>query len=51
MSELTRQDIRIEKILESEANKETLDDKHNRVDLLAETDQGELVLIELQVEG
>jgi predicted transposase/invertase (TIGR01784 family) len=51
LSELTRQDIRIEKILESEGNKETPDDKHNRVDLLAETDQGELVLIELQVES
>ncbi|MBF0236046.1 MAG: Rpn family recombination-promoting nuclease/putative transposase, partial [Desulfamplus sp.] len=51
LSELTRQDIRIEKILESEGNKETSDDKHNRVDLLAETDRDELVLIELQVES
>ncbi len=51
LSELTRQDIRIEKILEGEGNKETSDDKHNRVDLLAETDRGELVLIELQVES
>ena len=51
LSELTMQDIKINKILESEGNKETPDDKHNRVDLLTETDQGELVLIELQVES
>jgi hypothetical protein len=30
------EDIRIEKILESEGNKENADDKFNRVDLLAE---------------
>lgn len=51
LSELTRQDIKINKILESEGNKETPDDKQNRVDLLAETEQGELLLIELQVES
>ena len=51
LSELIKQDIKIEKILESEGNKATLDDKYNRVDLLAEAESGELVLIELQVES
>ncbi|MBF0235427.1 MAG: Rpn family recombination-promoting nuclease/putative transposase [Desulfamplus sp.] len=51
LSELTRHDVKIEKILESESNKSTPDDKQNRVDLLAETDHGELLLIELQVES
>ena len=51
LSELIRQDIKINKILEREGNKETQDNKHNRMDLLAETDQGELILIELQVES
>jgi predicted transposase/invertase (TIGR01784 family) len=51
LTELLRQDIRIEKILESEGNKDAPDDKHNRVDLLAEAGSGELILIELQVES
>ncbi|MCP3932307.1 MAG: Rpn family recombination-promoting nuclease/putative transposase, partial [Bacteroidetes bacterium] len=51
LSELTRQDIKINKILENEGNKETPDDKQNRVDLLAETEQEELLLIEFQVES
>jgi len=51
LSELLKQDVRIEKILESESNKESRDDKYNRVDLLTEIDSRELVLIELQVEG
>jgi predicted transposase/invertase (TIGR01784 family) len=51
LSELLKQDVRIEKILESETNKETADDKHNRVDLLAEVNSNELIFIELQVEG
>ena len=51
LSELLKQDVRIEKILESESNKSSADDKHNRVDLLTEIGTGELVLIELQVEG
>ena len=50
-SELLRRDIKIHNILESEGNKQTDDDKYNRVDLLAEADGGELLLIELQVEG
>ena len=51
LSELLKQDVRIEKILESESNKENHDDKYNRVDLLTEINSRELVLIELQVEG
>lgn len=51
LSELLKQDVRIEKILESESNKETCDDKYNRVDLLTEIGSREFVLIELQVEG
>lgn len=51
LSELLKQDVKIEKILESESNKETGDDKHNRVDLLTEINSHELVLIELQIEG
>jgi predicted transposase/invertase (TIGR01784 family) len=50
-SELLRRDIIIQNILESESNKQTEDDKYNRVDLLALADDGELLLIELQVEG
>lgn len=51
LSELLLQDVKIQNILESESNKQTADDKYNRVDLLAEIDGSELVLIELQVEG
>ena len=41
-SELLSQDIKIKNILESEGNKQTSDDKSNRVDLLAEAAGGEL---------
>ena len=34
LSELLFDDIKIEQILESEANQETVDDKFNRVDIL-----------------
>jgi predicted transposase/invertase (TIGR01784 family) len=50
-SELLRRDIIIQNILESESNKQAEDDKYNRVDLLAVAEDGELLLIELQVEG
>jgi predicted transposase/invertase (TIGR01784 family) len=50
-SELLHRDITIQNILESESNKQTDDDKYNRVDLLALAEDGELLLIELQVEG
>ncbi|NEP26083.1 PD-(D/E)XK nuclease family transposase, partial [Moorena sp. SIO3I6] len=47
ISELLNFDITIKTLLESEANQETLDDKTNRVDILAETTDGELILIEV----
>jgi predicted transposase/invertase (TIGR01784 family) len=51
ISELLLQDVKIQNILESEGNRQSADDKYNRVDLLTEIDGSELVLIELQVEG
>jgi predicted transposase/invertase (TIGR01784 family) len=51
LSELLLRDVKIQKILESESNKQDAKDKQNRVDLLTEIGTGELVLIELQVEG
>lgn len=48
LSELLSQDIKIEKILDSESNKETVDSKFNRVDVLCQNDQGELIIIEVQ---
>ncbi|HIJ96932.1 MAG TPA: Rpn family recombination-promoting nuclease/putative transposase [Desulfuromonadales bacterium] len=51
LSELLLQDVKIQNILESEGNKQSADDKYNRVDLLTEINGSELVLIELQVEG
>jgi hypothetical protein len=40
--------VHIVKILESEGNQQTADDKFNRVDILAELSGGELVIIEVQ---
>lgn len=51
LSELLKQDIKIESILESETNKDDDADKFNRVDLLARDSKDELVLIEVQVEN
>jgi len=48
LSELLKVKVKILKILESESNKETYDDKFNRVDLLAELESKELVIIEVQ---
>ena len=48
LSELLNQTIKIINILDSESNKETSDDKFNRVDLLAELESKELVVIEVQ---
>ncbi|MFH1095901.1 MAG: Rpn family recombination-promoting nuclease/putative transposase [Candidatus Desantisbacteria bacterium] len=50
LSELLKEDIIIKNILESEGNKETVDDKFNRVDLLVENSKGEIIIIEVQVE-
>lgn len=48
LSELLREDFKIKQILESEGNKETDDDKFNRVDILVENNRGELVIVEIQ---
>ncbi len=48
LSELFGQDIKIQKILESESNMEDPTDKFNRVDLLAENQKGEMLIIEVQ---
>lgn len=48
LSELLKQDITIIEILESEGNKETRDDKFNRVDILVKDSQGQLIIIEIQ---
>lgn len=48
ISELLKIDIKIEEILESEANQEDELDKFNRVDILAKNQNGELILIEVQ---
>ena len=48
LTELLNENIKIKQILESEGNKETQDDKHNRVDMLVENGKGELIIIEVQ---
>ena len=48
LSELLFDDIRIERILESEGNQETEDDKFNRVDILTQNSKNELIVIEIQ---
>lgn len=48
LSELLSDEIKIKQILESESNKITENDKHNRVDILVENHQGELVIIKIQ---
>lgn len=53
LSELLFDDIRIEKILESEGNRtanhqETEDDKFNRVDILTQNSKNKLIVIEIQ---
>lgn len=48
LSELLKEDIKIEGLLESESNQEEEDDKFNRVDLFAENSKGEHIIIEIQ---
>jgi predicted transposase/invertase (TIGR01784 family) len=48
LSELLFDDIRIEKILESEGNQEAEDDKFNRVDILTQNSKNELIIVEIQ---
>jgi len=48
LSELLKREVKIKEFLESESNRVSLDDKSNRVDILAELDGKELVIIEIQ---
>lgn len=48
LSELLGKDIKILSILESESNQASASDKSNRVDLLAETEAEEKIIIEVQ---
>lgn len=48
LSELLSEEVKIKQVLDSESNKETEDDKFNRVDILVENERGELVIIEVQ---
>ncbi len=48
LSELLSEDIQIESILESESNKQTGDNKSNRVDILVKNSKDELLIIEIQ---
>ena len=48
LSELLKENIKITKILESEANQESKTDKFNRVDLLVENSKSELIIVEVQ---
>ena len=48
LSELLGEEIKIESILESESNKQSIDNKMNRVDVLVQNSKGELVIIEVQ---
>ncbi|MBR2886756.1 MAG: Rpn family recombination-promoting nuclease/putative transposase, partial [Bacteroidales bacterium] len=48
LSVIFKRQIKIAKILESEGNQDFEDQKFNRVDFLAEDEQGELMLFEIQ---
>jgi len=48
LSELLFENIIIEKILESESNQETDNDKYNLVDILTQNSKNELIIIEIQ---
>jgi predicted transposase/invertase (TIGR01784 family) len=48
LSELLFENIHIERILESEGNQETDEDKFNRVDILTQNSKNELIIIEIQ---
>jgi predicted transposase/invertase (TIGR01784 family) len=50
LSELLHDDIKIKQLLESESNRETRDDRSNRVDMLVENSRGELIIVEVQRE-
>ncbi len=52
LSELLHEpEIKIETVLESEGNKETKEDKFNRVDVLVKTKKGQHIIVEVQCYG
>ena len=51
VSTLLEMPIKIHRLLESESNKDREEAKLNRVDILAENDCGELLLVEVQGES
>ena len=51
LSELLKEDVQIESVLESEGNQAYDADKFNRVDILVKDAKGELVIIEIQNEN
>ncbi len=48
LSELFQEDVKIKSLLSEEGNKETHDDKHNRIDILIENSKGEIIIVEIQ---
>ena len=50
LTTLLQFNVKIHRLLESESNKDRSESKYNRVDLLAENGDGELILIEVQGE-
>jgi predicted transposase/invertase (TIGR01784 family) len=48
LSVLLNEDIKIQEIIESESNRETEDDKSNRVDIMVKNSKGELIIVEIQ---
>ena len=48
LSVLLDEPVKIEQVLESESNRESENDRHNRVDLLVQNSKGELIIIEVQ---
>ena len=50
LSELLRQDVKIEHFLESEGNKENAHDKSNQMDIMCEDAGGRKIIIEVQYE-
>ncbi|WKN42858.1 PD-(D/E)XK nuclease family transposase [Tunicatimonas pelagia] len=51
LTELLKFEVTIESILEGEGNKEEVNDKYNRVDILVKSVTGELMLVEVQNES
>lgn len=51
LTSLLGRPIRVVRLLESESNRESEENKHNRVDILAENETGEKLLIEVQNES